>query len=108
MVVMTESEVALQAVERLRAWTPQAGDFAFVESAEVVTIDGHIGLEVRWTQLSRDRQQRRFGLLTTVRELMADADTHDPAWAAEALLIAVQEPHGSLSGDIRLVFRRLP
>ena len=105
---MTESEVARQAVERLRAWTPRAGDFAFVESADVVMVDGHVGLEVRWTQLSRDQRQRRFGLVTTVRELMADADTYDPAWAAEALLIAVQEPHDSPSDDVRLVFRRLP
>lgn len=108
MVGMTDLEVARQAVERLRTWTPRPENFAFVESAEVVLVDGHIGLEVRWTQSSRDRHQRRFGLMTTVRELMADADTRDPAWAAEALLIAVQEPHTSPSNDVRLVFRRLP
>ena len=105
---MTELDVAIHAVERLRAWTPGADDHAFVESAEVVSVDGNVGLHVRWTQLNSGEERRRFGLLTTMRELMEDADTQDGDWAAEALLIAVQEPHASPADDVRLVFRHLP
>lgn len=36
---MTEWEVALQAVEWLRAWTPRAGDLAFVESAVLTLVE---------------------------------------------------------------------
>ena len=105
---MTEWEVAHHAVGRLRAWSPTAGDFAFVESAEVVMVDRRIGVDVRWAQESRTGERRRFGLVTTVHELMEDADTYDGAWVAEALLIAVQEPHDSGSRDMRLIFRHLP
>lgn len=100
--------MALRAVERLRGWEPGPGAYALVESAEVVLIDGHIGLDVRWTHMSIDQGRRRFGLLTTVHDLMEDADTHDGNWAAEALLIAVQEPHASPRDELRLIFRRLP
>jgi hypothetical protein len=66
------------------------------------------GWTFRWTRVTSDHGPRRFGLLTTVQELMEDANTHDGDWAADALLVAVQEPHAAPADDVRLVFRHLP
>jgi hypothetical protein len=106
---MTELHVASSAAKRLRDWTPKAQDHAFVESVEVVWVDGSVGLDVRWTQVTSDHGQQRFGLLTTVSELVEDCSDADALeWAAEALLIAVQEPHAPSRNDMRTMFRRLP
>jgi hypothetical protein len=105
---MTQMAVASHAAERLRAWTPRAEDHAYLESVEVVLVDGSVGLDLRWTQATVDQGHRRFGLLTTVEELLQDADTDSMEWVVEALLIAIQEPHAAPRKDMRLVFRHLP
>lgn len=104
----TEMDVALHAAARLRSWRAKAGDNAFLESVEVVSIDGSVGLDVKWTQVATDEEERRFGLLTTVDDLLRDADTRDKEWAAEALLIALVEPHASPGEDMRTIFQHLP
>jgi hypothetical protein len=67
---MTELDIAFEAAKRLLNWTPNTVDHAFIEDVEVVTFDGLVGLEVRWTQVTSDQGLRRFGLLTTVSGLL--------------------------------------
>jgi hypothetical protein len=106
---MTELDIAFEATKRLLNWTPNTVDHAFIEDVEVVTFDGLVGLEVRWTQVTSDQGLRRFGLLTTVSGLLdgrIDLDALD--WATQALILAVQEPHAAPRGDVRTVFSQIP
>ena len=108
---MTELDIAFEVARRLLNWTPSTVDHAFIEDVEVVAVDGLVGLDIRWTQVTSDQGLRRFGLLTTVSELLddrIDSEALDLDWATQALILAVQEPHSALRRDVRTVFRQIP
>lgn len=100
---MTELDIAFEVAQRLLNWTPSTADHAFIEDVEVVAVDGLIGLDIRWTQVTSDQGLRRFGLLTTVSELRddrIDSEALDLDWATQALILAVQEPHAAPGRDV--------
>lgn len=106
---MTDLDIAFEVTQRLLNWTPSIHDHAFIEDVEVVAVDGLVGLEIRWTQVTSDQGLRRFGLLTTVSELLdrrIDAEAMD--WAIQTLILAIQEPHAAPRRDVRTVFRQIP
>jgi len=106
---MTELDIAFEVAQRLLNWTPSTVDHAFIEDVEVVAVDGLVGLDIRWTQVTSDQGLRRFGLLTTVSELLDDRiDSEALDWATQALILAVQEPHAAPRRDVRTVFRQIP
>ena len=106
---MTELHIAFEVAQRLLNWTPSTVDHAFIEDVEVVAVDGLVGLDIRWTQVTSDQGLRRFGLLTTVSELLDDRiDSEALDWATQALILAVQEPHAAPRRDVRTVFRQIP
>ena len=106
---MTELDIAFEVAQRLLNWTPRPVDHAFIEDVEVVAVDGLVGLDIRWTQVTSDQGLRRFGLLTTVSELLDDRiDSEALDWATQALILAVQEPHAAPRRDVRTVFRQIP
>jgi hypothetical protein len=96
---MTDLDIALDLVSRLRAWSPGSGDNAIIESADtVVDAEGRIGLAIRWTQVTKDQGERKFGLTTSIRELLHERSTPgspDPTEALSDLLLMVVEPHRS-------------
>jgi hypothetical protein len=106
---MTELDIAFEVAQRLLNWTPSTVDHAFIEDVEVVVVDGLAGLDIRWTQVTSDQGLRRFGLLTTVSELLDDRiESEGLDWATQALILAVQEPHPAPRRDVRTVFRQIP
>jgi hypothetical protein len=105
---MTELDIAFEVARRLLNWTPNIVDHAFIEDVEVVAVDGLVGLDIRWTQVTSDQGLRRFGLLITVSELLDRIDAGALDWATQALILAVQEPHAAPRRDVRKVFRHIP
>jgi len=95
-------------------WQGRPGDNAVLEAAEVVQLaDDGPGVLLLWTQLAYDQGQRRFGLLMSVRELLAARPAHGDSSASERwlpdLALAVVEPQGtSASADERTWFRYIP
>ncbi|MBC7372894.1 MAG: hypothetical protein H7323_02750 [Frankiales bacterium] len=72
-------------------------DNAVLEAAEVVEVaDDGPGVLLLWTQLTYDQGQRRFGLLMSVRELVAARPAQDDRTGSERwlpdLALAVVEP----------------
>ena len=60
-------------------WQGRPDDNAVFEAAEVVEVaDDGPGVLLLWTQLTHDQGQRRFGLLMSVRELLAARRTTRP------------------------------
>jgi hypothetical protein len=97
---MTELDIAFEVAQRLLNWTPSTVDHAFIENVEVVAVDGLVGLDIRWTQVTSDQGLRRFGLLTTVSELLDDRiDSEALDWATQALILAVQESKRRTSSE---------
>lgn len=98
---MTDLDIALDLVARLRAWSPGPGDNAVIESADaVVDTEGRIGLELRWTQTTTDQGVRKFGLTSSIRELLHERSTPgspDPEEVWTDVWLKVVEPHGALS-----------
>jgi hypothetical protein len=94
--------------QRLLNWTPSTHDHAFIEDVEVVTVDGLVGLDIRWTQVTSDQGLRRFGLLTTVNCSTTGSMQKALDWATQTLILAVQEPHTAPRRDVRTVFRQIP
>lgn len=81
-------DIAFEVAQRLLNWTPSIVDHAFIEDVKVVAVDGLVGLDIRWTQVTSDQGLRRFGLLTTVTELRADRiDAEALDWATQALIL---------------------
>jgi hypothetical protein len=106
---VTELDIAFEVAQRLLSWTPSTVDHAFIEDVEVVAVDGLVGLDIRWTQVTSDQGLRRFGLMTTISELLGDRiDPEAVDWATQALILAVQEPHAAPRRDVRNVFRQIP
>lgn len=107
---MEDLEFAIALADRLRNWTPAIDDHAFIESVEVVTLDGLVGVDVRWTQITSDQGLRRFGLLMTIREMLDRGFTvpDELDWATGSVILAVQEPHAAPRRDVRKVFRHVP
>jgi hypothetical protein len=85
-----------------------------VEAVEAVEIaEEGPGVLLMWTQVTYDQGQRRFGLLMSVRELLAARPAHaDGSWSERwlpDLALAVVEPHGTpASPDERTWFRYIP
>ena len=109
---MTDLDIALDLVARLRAWSPGPGDNAVIESADaVVDTEGRIGLELRWTQTTTDQGVRKFGLTSSIQELLHERSipgSPDPEEALADLRLLVVEPHAALSPDhpeVRSLFR---
>jgi hypothetical protein len=106
---MTDLDIAFEVAQRLHNWTPNTHDQAFIEDVEVVDVDGLVGLDIRWTQVTSDQGLRRFGLLTTVSELLDQRiEAEAPDWATQTLILAIQEPHAAPRRDVRTVFRQIP
>lgn len=82
---MVELDIAFKLAQRLFNWTPRTVDHAFIEDVEVVALDGLVGLDIRWAEVTSDQGLRRFGLI-----------------------LAVQEPHAAPRRDVRTVFRQIP
>ena len=96
---MTDLDLVLYLVQRLRAWSPGPGDNAVIESAEaVVDVEGQIGLGLRWTQTTTDQGVRTFGLTIAIEDLLHHRSipgSADPEEALRDLLLAVVEPHAA-------------
>ena len=106
---MTGLDIAFEVAQGLLSWTPSTVDHAFIEDVEVVAVDGLVDLDLRWTQVTSDQGLRRFGLLTTVSELLDDRiDSEALDWATQALILAVQELHAAPRRDVRTVLRQIP
>ncbi len=95
-------------------WRGNPDDLAVLEAAEVVEVaeDGPGVLLLR-TQLTFDQGQRRFGLLMSVRELLAARPAEDGLSGSDRWLpdlpLAIVEPHRTrASGNERTWFRYLP
>ena len=95
-------------------WQGRPDDNAVFEAAEVVEVaDDGPGVLLLWTQLTYDQGQRRFGLLMSVRELLAARPAHSDhlgidRWLPD-LALAVVEPQGTpASADERTWFRDIP
>ena len=103
-------DVALDLVQRLRSWTPRPNDDVTLDAVEVVTLEGEVGLEMQWTQASTAPTRRRFTLIMTVDELLnlgyGGTDPVDMAFGS--LTLAIEEPHGQTLDDVREVLRSLP
>ncbi|GAA2167727.1 hypothetical protein [Humibacillus xanthopallidus] len=76
----------------------------------MVTLDGEVGVELRWTRSPAGRNLRRFSLIMTVAELLnrgyGGVDPLDLATAD--LRLAVQEPHAETHEGVREIFRSIP
>lgn len=76
---------------------------AFLEAAEVVSVDEQPGILMLWTQSTMDQGVRSFGLLMTVEEIVA-AVPHNrsrPATPSDLvgdLGLLVVEPHSTTAG----------
>lgn len=107
---VSDLDIALDLVERLRSWTPRPNDNVYVDAVEAVALDGEVGIEMRWTQGSAGDTQRRFTMIMTVQELLnlgyGGVDPVDVA--AASLTLAIEEPHAVTHGGMREVFRALP
>jgi hypothetical protein len=111
---VTDLDIALELIHRLRAWSPGPGDNAAIETAEaVVDEEGQIGLALRWTQTTTDQGDRTFGLTVTVDDLLNHRSIPGSANPDEALLdllLAVVEPHAALAPnlpEVRSLFSRI-
>ncbi len=95
-------------------WQGRPHDNAVLEAAEVVQVaDDGPGVLLLWTQLTYDQGQRRFGLLMSVRELLAARPAQDDCAGSERwlpdLALAVVEPQGTpASANERTWFRYIP
>lgn len=95
-------------------WHGRPDDNAVLEAVEVVEVaDDGPGVMLLWTQLTYDQGQRRFGLLMSVRELLAARPAHGDHVRSERwlpdLALAVVEPQGtSALADERTWFRYIP
>ncbi|MGL5852733.1 MAG: hypothetical protein ACRCZD_18300 [Phycicoccus sp.] len=98
---MTDVDVAAQLVRRLRDWAPGPGDNAIIETAEVtISFEGEVGLALRWTQHTTDQGARKFGLNTSVKDVLHRRSVPRSADLEEAftdLLLAVVEPHAAFA-----------
>lgn len=95
-------------------WQGRPDDNAVLEAVEVVEVaDDGPGVLLLWSQLTYDQGQRGFGLLMSVRELLAarpaqDGRSGSQCWLPD-LALAVVEPQGTpASADERTWFRYIP
>jgi hypothetical protein len=95
-------------------WQGRPDDNAVLEAAEVVEVAGEgPGVLLLWTQLTCDQGHRRFGLMMSVRELLAARPAHGDGSGSQRwlpdLALAVVEPHGTpANADERTWFRYIP
>lgn len=106
--------MAAATVDVMRTWTPRPEHHAFVESVDIAEIDGEVGVQLLWTQVTYDRGTRRFGLLLTTSSLLAHC-RHEPDAArhleilVEDLRLAVVEPQAtSAQAHVRTWWRDFP
>ncbi|MBB2986109.1 hypothetical protein [Terracoccus luteus] len=107
---MGDVDTAIALVGRLRGWTPRPYDDVTLDAVEMVTLEGDVAIELRWTRNSDAPTRQPFTLIMTVQELLnlqyGGADRVDVAFGF--LTLAIEEPHDTTLAGVREVFRSLP